>query len=160
MRAFIDVIYDLLNGEKKAGGKLEQVKSLVKDPTWQPAADDYPIVVIKLPKDRLLVSRTEGYKMWEVMAGIYVAEKYSARNRDYETAEALVETIAQGVIDTLLADPALVTAAYPQGFSSRDEATGFSDIETGPDVINGVSVAVSRLPFKTETLQRFGAAGS
>ncbi len=154
MRAFIDTIYDLLIAEKVPGGKLEGIVTISKDPTLSFKPDDFPLIMIAFPKDRPLVNRATGYKVYEAQAGIWAAVAWSKNKKDYVSAEAAAENWGDLIQDILLTDPELKTATYPNGFSVRDESTRFGDLDAGPDVMSGVAVAVQRLPFMTECLKR------
>jgi hypothetical protein len=155
MRAFITATYDLLNAEMGTGKKLDGIVTLSKNPTERHQPDKLPLILISYPKDLPLVSRTQGYKVYQAQVGIWIAVKYSDKEQDYEAAEISAEDYGDKVQDILLTDPKLVTATYPNGLSHREEATKFGEIITGPDVIDGNKVAVTRLPFMTEILKRF-----
>jgi hypothetical protein len=155
MRAFINTTYDLLNAEMGAGNKLAGIVTLSKNPTLRHQADGFPLILISYPKDLPLANRTQGYKVFQAQVGIWVAIKYSDKDQDYEAAEISAEDYGDKVQDILLTDTKLVTATYPSGLSYREESTKFGEIVTGPDVIDGNKVAVTRLPFMTEVLKRF-----
>lgn len=155
MRSFITTVYDLLNAEMGEGNALEAIVTLTKNPTVKHTLDGFPLILISHPVDMPLASRTKGYKVFKAQVGIWIAQKWSDKEQDYETAETLVESFGDLVQDILLDDPKLVTVTYPAGYSYREESTKFGEIITGPDVIDGVKVAVTRLPFMTEVLKRF-----
>lgn len=155
MRAFINVVYDLLNAQRGSGALLETIVTLSKNPTEKLKADGFPLVLISYPIDTPLANRTHGYKLYQAQVGIWIAIKWSDKEDDYEAAEAAAESYGDIIQNILLTEPKLVTATYAEGFSHREESTKFGEIITGPDVIDGNKVAVTRLPFMTEVLKRF-----